>query len=603
MANNQWTTIVQTPLNQLLDTRSHPPDLQGGVWRYKLNMAINSSGKLCRRPGHARLSLGAASGNWDHHRRGGVRKPITFLYENSSPEGVRQLFDGSDSKLSYLDNSTGEWTDIFNSFGGRWSAGSLRDQIVFTNNVDVPQVYTLGNPTTTDSSCTTTQAYQVMNNITRAKIAMQYSGVILLMNLEAEDDAGTGVVRYASRILWSNYNDADDFTNDGNPNTEDVSGYQDLDYGEEILNAVELGGVIWIFTDRAIWKMFVNAADSTKPVFGFTRWYSEPKNRTACLAYENALVSTGKELIWLSRQTIQWCNQYSVTPTAPEWLHRASGLVFEGDDRIDSAYCTSPVGDFVPDADGRSKEVWFSYPTITAAEGSEGINSKTIVFSLDTDSVTAPYQTADYVDHGYTAFGRFSKNISSEETCKLAPVFIGASGTDYCLKSIGDVFYREMVSLIDGDPIEDIPDDEVVAVQVGYHSIVRALCPFGYPTRDKVVRELTLDHETTGDDALVLRLRIGNSPGVQDPNEEGNKCRVLWHDIEDQPLACPYVDDPDTMLEENTRPDDADMTAWPMEEIGRMLYFEIKITNDDGTAPIGGDTAWASLNWDVKVLG
>lgn len=591
---SEWQKMVQTPLNQVLDTRSRPPEIIQGGFRYKLNMAINSSGKLCRRDGHAQLSLGSESANWDHHRRDATRYPITKIHENTSPEGVRQLFDATEKKISLLDNATGEWSVLADGLtGGNWRIASLRDKVLFTNNADEPLLYTLG-----DVSAAVIPELQAAGNVVggairKAKVVIQFAGVEVLMNIEQDDGVG-GTERFSSRIAWSNYNEADGWVNGGGG---DVASYQDLDYGEEILNAVEFGGVIWIFTDRSIWKMFIQ--QSGTQVFGFNRWYSEPKNRTACLAYENALVSTGKELLWFGRQTIYWANQFSATPISPDWLSKASGLVFEGDDRIDSVYCESPVADFLPDALGAAKEVWFSYPTISTTADAYGINNWSLVISFDIDSTTSHYQTADYVDHGYTAFGRFSTN--EEGDCKGAPVFIGASGTDYCLKQIGGVYYREMVTLLDGDPYIDIPDAGVILVRSGYYSIVRGMCPFGYPSNDKIVRDLLLDHDTIGDDSLLLQLRIGNSATVQDPNKLDGNCRVLWHTIDTAPLACGYVLSPEELEAEGMRSDEGDATAWPMEEIGRYLYFEIKIINSAGTPPVGGNTAWASFIWDYML--
>ena len=586
-AQASWQSLEQRPLVQILDTRSIPAPDTSGVFRWKLNMAVNPAGSLCRRSGHAALNLGSGS-NWDHHRRSASpREPISCLYENSSPDGVRQLFDGTETKVSLLDNATGEWADILSGMsGGNWKAAGLRDKVVFTNNVDKMQVYTLGGGVTTITELeagawviATPKAFPV----TKAKIALQYAGVMVLMNLEVN------TVRVANRVHWSDYRDAEKW----DPTGASVSGYQDLDEGEVILNALEFAGIVYVFTDRAIWKMFVNSSDPLKPTFGFNRWYSDPVNRIACLAYENAVVSTGKELFWLGRDTIYWANQFSSSPTSADWLLKASGTMFEGPYRIDNAFCASPQAHAISSSEGSGKEVWFSYPRVGSLDG---INDYSLVLSFNLDSTVSPFQTADYVDHGYTAFCSFSMGVSAGSDCKYSPSFIGASGTDWCLKSLGVGFAREMVTLITGDPEVNIPDASYAVVEVGYHSIIRGLCPFGMPRREKIVRNLLLDHDTK-DDLTFGRLKIGNTYTLQDCNTEAGNCRVLWHDIEDMPLSCPTVSSPENMLAENTRPDIG--TEWPMYEEGKHLYYELKVVDANGNPPIGGESAWAGLAWEV----
>lgn len=590
-----WKTVVQSPLNSMLDTRSRPPDLSDARFRYKLNMAINSSGKLCRRAGWARFALGSESANWDHHRRGGSRTLITRLYENVSPDGVRQLLDATETTVSILDNDTGEWTDILSGMGGgNWSMASLRDKIVLTNNIDPIKIYTLG-----DAAAITLASLEgdpedpVTLPVRKAKVAIEYAGVVVLMNLEVDKDGG-GTERFSSRVQWCNYNDATDWAN---TEDDDVANYQDLDYGEEILNAVPFSGGVYIFTDKSIWKMFIQAEAGTEPqIFGFQKWYSEPKNRTACLAYDNAIVSTGTEIFYLGRQTIFFLNKFSSAPESPDWIRRGSGLVFEGAQRIDSLYCQSPVADFVPNAEGAAKEVWFSYPTIEATEDTLGINSRTIVLSFDKDTAQSAYNTADYIDHGFSAFGSFSANSDTGDRCKGDPMFLAASATDYCIKIIGGAFQRDMVILVDGDPEEDIPDLSATTISMGYISVVRGLCPLGIERKKKRLRNLILDHDTITSDGAYIHLRIGNTAMIQDPNETEGNCRVLWHDIDSFPLVCPSEMSPSQLTAAGMREDGE--TEFPMLEEGNHLYYEITIADEDKAAVIGGDSAWASLSWD-----
>lgn len=570
--------------------------------RWKLNLAINSSGKMSRRAGHAALSFGARSdnpdavANWDHHRQGATREPITLLSEITSPNNFRYLFDGTSSRVSWMDNNTSEWHDIITdgAADSRWQIASLRDRVVLTNNVGEPRVHTLG---------ATTQATTIAElqgvGISKAKVVVNYQNVMVLMNLEGKEfvnNVPTGsATRLSNRIQWSDFRNAESWALGG----DSVAGFQDLDDGEQILNAAELGGVLYVFTDRAIWRMFPNVTDTS--IFGFHRWYSEPKNRTACLAYENALVATGKEFFWFGRTSIYWMNQFSSTPISPDWLLRASGLVFEGDERLDPDYCASPVGGFVPDAAGSAKEVWFSYPRLTAENG---INDYSIVLSFNTDSTVSPYTTADYVDAGFTAFTTFSRTTEAGVTCSTNPIFIGAFGEDYCLKEIGGVFRRDIVTLVDDDVTNDIPDLSHSVTVRGYFSQMLFMCPFPFEHRDKILRTVTLSHDTRDDISATpnqVNLRIGNSYHLADPLATGPRCSVQWHQIDPKDLQCPDVDTQEQMVEDGTRPDDA--TSWENQaEQGRFLYIDLKVQSFTGTAPTGSDSAWNNLSMDYLTL-
>lgn len=589
---NEWVTLPMG-LNGPMDSRSRPADLGPGVLRYKLNFAINASGKLSRRAGFSALSFGLRSdspssvANWNFHRRGATREPITLLSEITSPDNLRYLFAGTSSRVSWLNNSTSEWTDIITdgTAGTRWQIAALRDKVVLTNNVDEPRIHTLGGGGT-DLISELHSASPLGIGVTQAKVVVQYQNVILLMNVVEDGN------RIANRIWWSDFRDAEKWL----LADESISDFQDLDDGEQILNAAELGGVLYVFTDRSIWRLFPGS--DAVSAFAVHRYYSEPKNRTACLAYENALVATGKELFWFGRNTIYWMNQFSPTPTSPDWLLRATGLVFEGDTRLDPQFCESPIGGFLPDAAGSSREIWFSYPRIG---GDTGVNDYSIVLSFNTDSTVSPFTTADYVDHGFTAFCNFSRATDAGVTCNTNPVFIGASGADYCLKSIGGVFHREMVTLIGANVAEDIPDANYATTQHGYYSELMFLCPFPYDHRDKMMRSLTIHHDTVEQEvANLFRMRIGGSYILADPLATTPNCGVLWHEIDDLPAACPDVESLADLAEKGLRQDDA--TNFEMAEQARFLYTHLKIVAPNGEAPVGTDAAFSTISFDWLLL-
>lgn len=544
---------------------------------------------MCRRAGHAALSFGlrsdtpASTANWDHHRQGATREPITLLSEITSPANLRYLFDGTASRVSWLNNGTSEWTNIVTNGAAdsRWQIAALRDKVVLTNNVEEPRIHTLGSGT----SAVIPELQGV--GVTKAKVVLNYNNVILLMNVVADGE------RVANRIWWSDFRDATKWTT-GDPS---VSGFQDLDDGESILAAVELGGIVWVFTDKSIWRLFVNV--TAESIFGVQRWYSDPVNRTACLKYENTLVSTGKDLFWAGTNSIYTCNQFSTGPSAPDWILKGSGRMFEGPDSIDTAFCESPVAVFSPDATGVSKEVHFYFPK-TGSEN--GINDSGFILSFNNDSVQTAYATSDYTDIGFTALCTFSHATGSGLDCATRPTLIGASGIDYSLKRIGGVFYREYVALIGGDPASDIPDVNYALSQTGYFSELVLPMPFGWPQRDKILRSIILEHETADARTAapnLIQCFVGNSYHLADP--VGETCSVQFHDMGPREMLCPDIDSDEKLVADGTRRDDA--TSWEnLAEQARFLYLRLKITANDGSAPVGSDTAWSAVFFDFLVL-
>ena len=572
-----FTPIPQTPLSGPLDTRSRPADLSPGAFRYKLNLDINRTGSLCQGKGHSALSFGqrtdsdTAVNNWDYHRQGSARELATMLFESTSPDSVRRLFLGTQSRVSVLDNDTSEWTDIATGLGdenSRFKMAALEDKVYFTNNVDEPRVHTLG------SATSSVIAGLQGEGVTKAKVVVEFNGVILWMNIVEDGD------EQSSRIRWSDYRKGDEYA----PSVDSVAGFQDLDYGDPILACAQMVNALYIFTERAIWRCVVAPASDT--IFAFTRVYVEARNQSACLAYANTLVSTGRELYWWGRDSIWTYNPYIVAPECPDWLLRACGAQFsETDpDRFNRSCCESPVVEYLPDA----KEIWWSYPLPGSC-----INRRCLVINVE-------YKTGNLKDHGYGAFVNFRRTADSDQACNAAQVFIGSSGSDYCLKSIGGVFYRERVELIDGEVETDIPDDSYSLVQDGYYRRLVGHCPFGYTDKQKTLNNLVLEHDTKDSDVEnpnLFTLRIGNSRNLEDPMSTDSRCSVLWNEQDDIEVKCINPTTIAAMKSDGLRP--SDPTEWTLFEQGFHLYFDIRITAYNGGAPIGSDSAWNKLEWSV----
>lgn len=597
---DNWTQIVLSPLSGMLDSRSKPAELTAGSLRYKLNLSINRTGSMCVRSGHAVLDFGSTSPaltvpNWDFHRQGGPREPVTFLFEAVATNGSHILYSGTPSRLFTVNNATSEWTQIASGFdGANWKAATLEDEVVFANNV--LSGFGVRYSNIGGLLLGTVLADSIVN---RARVVIRFSDVVMLMNVTL---AGADK-RY--RVMWSDYKVAHDFQT----GVGTVAGFQDLDEGDEILAAAEMQGALYIFTVQSIWRCTLNTTQATVDnpsprTFNFLKIYSEPKNQTGCLVYPNTLCTDGRQLFWLGTDTIWTFNPYIIAPTSEDWLLKGSGAMLSDDnvDRMDKRCCEAIIGEFHPDA----KEIWFSYPKAGPSQPL-CINDRCLVLNTE-------FHTMDIVDTGYSAFANFRfKPTTGAQDCTVNDYFIGASTTDYTLKSIGGkldgdtetivpVFYRENVTII-GSVEDDIPDAAYATTQVGYYARVVGMCPFGTPNEEKIVRELLLDHETPDNDLAkdnLITLRIGNHQGLVDPMATSTKCAPDWHTQPSLPLACPDEATIASMHTNGMRP--SDDTAFVMFEQGRRLYFDVKVTAFDGSPPTFHESSWSALRWDVKAV-
>jgi hypothetical protein len=428
--------------------------------------------------------------------------------------------------------------------------------------------------------------------------------------------------RKMTRIIWSDLNlpksfdpaatttqEIPTYNQDGTPTgstttqiTGSLAGFQDLDYGDEILSAAPLQGNLCILTRRAIWVVAV--APTQDSVFIFNRVYYEPVNQTRCLAYENTLISTGNELWYLGSDGIYNYNLYIPTPERQDWLYRASGLIYRGlGTKLDTLYCQSPVAWYVPD----KRELWVSWPSSGAPV--KGVNNWSFVAQIEQN-------TADYVDEGYTSFCSFrmtqnAGETGSPQTCYDTEYFLGASGTDWCIKQIGTAFKREYAVLdASGDVTVDLPATAIYRDD-GYLSILRTIIPLGFPDRDKMIRLVSVDHDTAwqSDPQCYLHIRLGNNYTMVDPNDAEDVGAPLWRDIgPDKVLQASDMNKLSVLKAKNLRP--AIGTEWACLVQGRYLYFELIICNppvkQGGTTvyppAIGGDTCLNRCDFQALAL-
>lgn len=578
-----WQPVSLTPLTGALDTRYRSTEAPDGGFRWKLNFPLSENGQLCRLAGFEKLfsesRVDSLYVNWDLHSRTAPRKPITKLWEITGSDGRRYLYAGDENGVWRLNELTGEWTVIISGKGAagtRWSADVLQDTVIFTNNHDPVLAHDLSSDTAAPIDDLTNPV-----KLTKARLAVQLSGIMLLMNTVEDGKNFPSRIRYSDLNRPRSYGPAS--SDEDSPDFGSIAGFQDLDYGEEILAAAELKGSIIVYTNRSLWRVFIGGAGSA--VVQAQRIYSEPKNNTGCIVYPDSLVSTGDAHYYGARESFYTYNPYLAAPDNPEWLRQATGVIYTvPSTKIDESQCLAMTAEFKP----LNKEIWISWPTPAAL----GVNDISLVLS-------SQFQTATVVDAGFTAFSNFKPiSISGQAGCNTRQILVGASGRDLSLKQIAEVFFREYVT-INGTLSADIPSP--VYRTEGYVSMLRGIMPLGLPNISKQVKQVALGQYTAPQvTAPIARLRIGTSTHLVDPNF-ANACDIVWHNITpDVQLKCQEALTSAQMIALNQIP--SEYALWNTFEQGQVLYFEISVLNADGTACIGGDTHWYKIDFTAMAL-
>lgn len=588
---SKWKTVSLPSLAGVFDARSRPADLPPGALRWVQNWAVNDSGKRCRSAGFQRLlsdqlykqaggtlctgeTDGCVYKNSDFHDQGGSREPVRYLQEITSSTSVRHLWLARSKDVHRYDEATGLWTSVGTmANAGQFSMACLKDHVLVTNNADPVRVQTLPNASVPvswqESSGLLTDC-----STRRVRVLTSFYGFILAMNVTQQVDGGWQ--EFTSRVRWCDLNKPLDWIYNG---TSSLANFQDLDYGDDIIAAKQLGGSLIIYTLRAIWRCYVNSVDSSL-VFGFQRLYSEPKNQTGCLAYPNTLVSTGDAHYYWARDGIYKFTLSSPEPERVGWIHAASAVIFSGDypdTRVDPSLCNYPVAEYSPAVN----ELRFSW-----ADQWNVLNRHTLVCNIQ-------FQTCAYEDEGYTALCNYTPTAACNTN--LARL-VGACGRDYGLKELGGVYFREYLSVADEN--YTTPITSAVYYQEGYNSVLRGLIPDPWPSTERTIRMLSVDHDTVEDsDPCRVWLKIGNSFHVQDPNSTDPKRQPQWNTYPFKLLEPPESEGMAAMKAKNLRPDE--MLQFPVYDKGAFLYYDLTVAGSQGPA-IGGNSAWGRLDFDLR---
>lgn len=382
------------------------------------------------------------------YTRSGCRETINMLYEASSISGDRKFLIGTKSKIAVLNERAGSWRLLADGLGGpysdsrncgcptdRWKTAQLGNIVLFTNDIDpvLSWVMDSGPSGCDDWSVDYVQDLLALE-IRRAKVVASWRGFVFVANIEQNGR------RYSNRIIWSDYNSPLSWFPLGNT----LAFTQDLADGDRVVAMETIGQQLRIYTRRganqtAIYDVMVTGGETT---FTFQEVYRGPDG----LQYENSMVNRGDVHNWLSESGLMELGPYDRTPIRIEWMHRASGVIYEGlsgtklgdlapfaltfDNgdwtnangfgAINKNACDAAIGFY----DSKNKALWCSWPT-----GVEVCPNMSLRFNLQ-------YQTAGLVDHGFTAGCMMRPNYSQSVRDFMAE-FVGCDPESFLVSKEG----------------------------------------------------------------------------------------------------------------------------------------------------------------------
>ena len=306
------------------------------------------------------------------------REHLTWAKSVTSTSGSRRLMVGTHSRIYVSDDRGGNWRIIADGLGGacsssskcdcspiRLTGASLGNYTVMTNGVDEVLYWLFDSG---PAGCYSWSADYVPElrqlNLTRAAGVVEFQGLLFLWDVRMDN------LDFPGRILWSDFNAPLSWI----PGGESIAGFNDFSAGEKIIAAVPISGRLRVYTNQAIYDGTI-VQDSR--VVAFTERYRLKGGTTSNLpAFRNGIANCGDFHIYVGQDDIFRMAEYDTAPVAMDWLHRASGVIFQGlperwlcgtenseaRSRINRSACDSLIARW----SGRYKCVIISWPTGTS---------------------------------------------------------------------------------------------------------------------------------------------------------------------------------------------------------------------------------------------
>lgn len=179
------------------------------------------------------------------------------------------------------------------------------------------------------------------------------------------------------------------------------------------------------------------------------------------------------------------------------------------------------------------------------------------------------------------------------ESCESEGLFLFASSKDFCIKQASDIYYRE--HCLDTASCGQYQN-------LGYKSVLRSgSINLGNPEREKDFRRFSVEaFPAIQSVPSLLQLRFGVAHQAVDPNEESDRCFIMWEDEDPLALECLSKLNESESRAEWTRPDGE--LAWPLFLTGRYMYYELTIENPN-VSPVdtGGQCCFSRFSFHVAL--
>lgn len=428
MAISASKTISLKPAAGFLDLRSDAADIAIGHRRIVLNKQVREQGKESRAGGRIRLFGESEHGflNQDLHDKeleapdedclfgetaNWCEEAITFLFGAESESGARRLLAGANRRLHELAQRSGVWRVIADGLGNpttnnsanncepcgghRIRAAQLLGYVVATNNYNTPFAYRPGFQV---NGCDTGTVGDLETlGVTRVGVVQQFKGFMFYADVTMDGEEFPGLV------MHSDFNAPLDVVPLVGTN---LARSLTIGFSERVLALEPLGDYLIAYTDKGIWRGVLNiqlVGENPAQIFSFTRVYEGPH----ALRYKFAVVNTGNEHLFAAVDGIYVLKSAFSMPERVEWIHRATGAIYEGISRWSRELADLPDGvelnygplnvnscnNFIGFYNPITSEVWFSWPT-----------DDNVCANLSLRMNIRPgYEHASLVDEGFSA--------------------------------------------------------------------------------------------------------------------------------------------------------------------------------------------------------
>lgn len=332
------------------------------------------------------------------YNRPGCREAVTMLNEVVTTNG-RKLIAATMSRVYELNQSSGNWRVLADGLGNpgytveqcgcntvRGVSATLGSYLIFTNNFDPPSIYLLGDE---PADCTMQSLLPITDldalGISRAGGVVTWKGFVIFF------DITEGGERMGGTVLWSDLEDPNSYIE----SDTSFAGRATVAVGETILAAAPLGNWLILYTDKSIIRVSLVGGED---VFNFEEIYRGGN----ALKYKYSLINGGDLHVYLGESDVYVFTQFDTRPINVDWVTKASGMIFEGITEDDASYLSinKDACDLVTGGWNEEKrEAWLSWPT-----GDNICPNVTLRFNFK-------FSAADFIDHGWTAFITFHRDL------------------------------------------------------------------------------------------------------------------------------------------------------------------------------------------------